>query len=69
MIITHKLQPMNLAHKQNTIRVDVVQDDKYSRNLKFTLGGEFPTMPSGETRIAWSSGATVVEITPRWRSL
>lgn len=69
MIITHKLQPMDLAHKQNTIRVDVVQDDKYSRNLEFTLGGEFPTLPSGETQIACSSGVTVVEITPIWRSL
>ena len=69
MIITHKLQSMDLTHKQNTSRIDVVQDDKYSRNLEFTLGGEFPTLPSGETRIAWSSGVTVVEITPRWRAL
>lgn len=69
MIITHKLHPMDLAHKQNTIRVDVVQDDKYSRNLEFTLGGEFPTLPAGETRVTWSGGVTAVEITPRWRTL
>ena len=54
MIITHKLQPMDLTHKQNTIRVDVVQDDKYSRNLEFTLT---------------VGGVTVVEITPRVREL
>lgn len=37
MIITHKLKPMDLAQKQNTGRVDVVQGDKYSRNIEFTF--------------------------------
>lgn len=69
MIITHKLQSMDLTHKQNTSRIDVVQDDKYSRNLEFTLGGEFPILPAGETRIAWSGGVTAVEITPKRRAL
>lgn len=32
-------------------------------------GGEFPTLPAGETRIAWSGGITAVELTPRWRTL
>ena len=32
-------------------------------------GGEFPTLPAGETRIAWSGGVSAVEITPRWRAL
>lgn len=53
MIITHKLQPMDLTHKQNTSRVDVVQDDKYSRDIEFTLT---------ENGIAWQipDGATAV---------
>lgn len=53
MIITHKLQPMDLTHKQNTIRVDVVQDDKYSRDIEFTLT---------ENGVAWQipDGATAV---------
>lgn len=37
MIITHKLKPMDLSQKQNTSRVDVVQGDKYSRNIEFTF--------------------------------
>ena len=37
MIITHKLKPMDLSQKQNTGRVDVVQGDKYSRNIEFTF--------------------------------
>lgn len=53
MIITHKLQPMDLTHKQNTSRVDVVQDDKYSRDIEFTLT---------ENGVAWQipDGATAV---------
>ena len=53
MIITHKLQPMDLTHKKNTSRVDVVQDDKYSRDIEFTLT---------ENGIAWQipDGATAV---------
>ena len=53
MIITHKLQPMDLTHKQNTIRVDVVQDDKYSRDVEFTFT---------ENGVAWQipDGATAV---------
>ena len=53
MIITHKLQPMDLAHKQNTSSVDVVQDDKYSRNLEFTLtvNGLPFEIPAGTTAV------------------
>lgn len=54
MIITHKLQSMDLTHKQNTSSIDVVQDDKYSRNLEFTLT---------------VCGVTSVDITPRGRKL
>lgn len=53
MIITHKLQPMDLTHKQNTSRVDVVQDDKYSRDVEFTLteNGVAWQIPDGTTAI------------------
>lgn len=53
MIITHKLQSMDLAHKQNTSRVDVVQDDKYSRDVEFTLtsNGVAWQIPDGTTAI------------------
>lgn len=53
MIITHKLQSMDLAHKQNTSRVDVVQDDKYSRDVEFTLteNGIAWQIPDGTTAI------------------
>ena len=53
MIITHKLQPMDLTHKQNTIRVDVVQDDKYSRDVEFTLteNGVAWQIPDGTTAV------------------
>lgn len=53
MIITHKLQPMDLTHKQNTSRVDVVQDDKYSRNVEFTLtsNGVAWQIPDGTTAV------------------
>ena len=37
MIITHKLQPMDLASRGVPQRVDVMQDDKYSRNLQISL--------------------------------
>lgn len=43
-----------LENKNGTIRI---------------AGGEFPTLPAGETRIAWSGGVTTVEITPRWRAI
>lgn len=53
MIITHKLQPMDLTHKQNTSRVDVVQDDKYSRDIEFTLteNGVAWQIPDGTTAV------------------
>lgn len=53
MIITHKLQSMDLAHKQNTSRIDVVQDDKYSRDVEFTLteNGVAWQIPDGTTAI------------------
>lgn len=53
MIITHKLQTMDLTHKQNTIRVDVVQDDKYSRDVEFTLteNGVAWKIPDGTTAV------------------
>lgn len=53
MIITHKLQPMDLTHKQNTIRVDVVQEDKYSRNVEFALteNGVAWQIPDGTTAV------------------
>lgn len=53
MIITHKLQPMDLTHKQNTSRVDIVQDDKYSRDIEFTLtsNGVAWQIPDGTTAI------------------
>lgn len=53
MIITHKLQPMDLTHKQNTIRVDVVQDDKYSRDIEFKLteNGVAWQIPDGTTAV------------------
>lgn len=37
MIITHKLKPMDLASRGVPQRVDVMQDDKYSRNLQISL--------------------------------
>ena len=43
-----------LENKNGTIRI---------------AGGEFPTLPAGETRITWSGGVTAVEITPRWRAI
>ena len=53
MIITHKLKPMDLAQKQSTGRVDVVQGDKYSRNIEFTLmyNGAAWQIPDGTTAI------------------
>ena len=53
MIITHKLKPMDLAQKQNTGRVDVVQGDKYSRNIEFTFmyNGLEWQIPDGTTAI------------------
>ena len=53
MIITHKLKPMDLAQKQNTGRVDVVQGDKYSRNIEFTFmyNGVAWQIPDGTTAI------------------
>lgn len=53
MIITHKLKPMDLAQKQNTGRVDVVQGDKYSRNIEFTFmyNGLAWQIPDGTTAI------------------
>lgn len=53
MIITHKLQSMDLTHKQNTSRVDIVQDDKYSRDVEFTLteNGVAWRIPDGTTAI------------------
>lgn len=53
MIITHKLKPMDLAQKQNTGRVDVVQGDKYSRNIEFTFmyNGSAWQIPDGTTAI------------------
>ena len=53
MIITHKLKPMDLAQKQNTGRVDVVQGDKYSRNIEFTFmyNGVEWQIPDGTTAI------------------
>lgn len=53
MIITHKLQSMDLTHKQNTSRVDVVQDDKYSRDVEFTLteNGVAWQIPDGTTAV------------------
>lgn len=32
-------------------------------------GGEFPTLPTGETQISWNGGITAVELTPRWRMI
>lgn len=37
MVITHKLRPMDLTCKNVTQRVDVMQDDKYSRCLEIPL--------------------------------
>lgn len=53
MIITHKLKPMDLTHKQNASRVDVVQDDKYSRDVEFTLteNGVAWQIPDGTTAV------------------
>ena len=53
MIITHKLKPMDLAQKQSTGRVDVVQGDKYSRNIEFTFmyNGGAGQIPDGTTAI------------------
>ena len=53
MIITHKLQSMDLTHKQNTSRIDVVQDDKYSRDVEFTLteNGVAWQIPDGTTAV------------------
>lgn len=53
MIITHKLKPMDLAQKQSTGRVDVVQGDKYSRNIEFTFmyNGVAWQIPDGTTAI------------------
>lgn len=53
MIITHKLKPMDLSQKQNTGRVDVVQGDKYSRNIEFTFmyNGSAWQIPNGTTAI------------------
>ena len=53
MIITHKLKPMDLAQKQNTGRIDVVQGDKYSRNIEFTFmcNGSAWQIPDGTTAI------------------
>ena len=53
MIITHKLKPMDLDQKQNTGRVDVVQGDKYSRNIEFTFmyNGSAWQIPDGTTAI------------------
>ena len=53
MIITHKLKPMDLSQKQNTGRVDVVQGDKYSRNIEFTFmcNGSAWQIPDGTTAI------------------
>ena len=53
MIITHKLKPMDLSQKQNTGRVDVVQGDKYSRNIEFTFmyNGVAWQIPDGTTAI------------------
>lgn len=53
MIITHKLQSMDLTHKQNMSRIDVVQDDKYSRDIEFTLteNGVTWQIPDGTTAV------------------
>lgn len=37
MIITHKLKPMDWANRDRVQQIDVVQDDKYSRNLEIPL--------------------------------
>ena len=37
MVITHKLHPMELTASGVPQRVDVMQDDKYSRNLQISL--------------------------------
>ena len=53
MIITHKLQPMDMTASGVPQRVDVMQDDKYSRNLEFTLnqnGMAWP-IPDGTTAV------------------
>lgn len=53
MIITHKLQSMDLTNKQNMSRIDVVQDDKYSRDIEFTLteNGVAWQIPDGTTAV------------------
>lgn len=49
-MITHKLEKMDFARRGPTQTVSVVQDDKYSRNLEFTL------MENGE---AWNRPETL----------
>ncbi|MGN0998379.1 MAG: pyocin knob domain-containing protein [Faecousia sp.] len=53
MIVTHKFSPMDLASRGVTQRIDVVQDDKYSRNLEFTLtqNGEAWSIPEGAAAV------------------
>ena len=53
MIVTHKLSPMDLTCRGVTQRIDVVQDDRYSRNLEFTLtqNGEAWTIPTAAAAV------------------
>ena len=53
MIVTHKLSPMDLTCRGVTQRIDVVQDDRYSRNLEFTLtqNGEAWPIPEGAAAV------------------
>ena len=53
MIITHKLHPIDMTYSGVTQRIDVMQEDKYTRNIEVPLYvNNLPwDIPSGATAV------------------
>lgn len=53
MIITHKLHPIDMTYSGVTQRIDVMQEDKYTRNIEMSLYANNMSwdIPSGATAV------------------